>query len=376
MAEYRYKYNPPNRNNNPKSRNNEIAMWIIGFLLLVALPPLGILFVIFNILSTYTNRTEKTSAKHTQPLGSRTSAAAATASPSLQPVPAPKKDPGKVMTVVGAILTALFGFVSLVVLADSLWMLPDVLWLLEKMIPLLGVLGGSAGLLWCGLRKQKQSRRFRKYLSLIGKRHTIPIATLAQAMPATPATVRHDLEIMLDRGYLPAGFLNYANDTLFLSESGLSEEPQAPKPEPDCSPQEDEAILADIRAVNESIAHAGLSAQILRIEEITGKILDYQKTHPEKASQLRSFLNYYLPATLKILHAYARLEAQGVEGENISAAMSRIEDMMSKVVEGFEKQLDQLFQSDAMDITTDVEVLERMLSKDGLSSSGNLTLEI
>ena len=62
-----------------------------------------------------------------------------------------------------------------------------------------------------------------------------------------------------------------------------------------------------------------------------------------------------------------------MEGENISAAKERIEGMMDKVVEGFEQQLDRLFQDDAMDITSDVEVLERMLEKDGLGSSG-LTL--
>ena len=49
---------------------------------------------------------------------------------------------------------------------------------------------------------------------------------------------------------------------------------------------------------------------------------------------------------------------------------------MDKVVEGFEKQLDLLFQGDAMDITTDVEVLERMLAKDGLSDREGLTLEL
>ena len=43
---------------------------------------------------------------------------------------------------------------------------------------------------------------------------------------------------------------------------------------------------------------------------------------------------------------------------------------MDKVVEGFEKQLDKLFADSAMDITTDVEVLERMLEKDGLSGEG------
>ena len=63
-----------------------------------------------------------------------------------------------------------------------------------------------------------------------------------------------------------------------------------------------------------------------------------------------------------------------MSGENITAAMARIEGMMDKVVEGFEKQLDQLFQSDAMDIATDVEVLERMLAKDGLTTQQGMTL--
>lgn len=85
---------------------------------------------------------------------------------------------------------------------------------------------------------------------------------------------------------------------------------------------------------------------------------------------MRSFLSYYLPTTLKILRAYARMEEQGVEGENIRSAKARIEGMMDKVVEGFEKQLDKLFQDDAMDIATDVQVLERMLEKDGLSGGG------
>ncbi|MCI9119028.1 MAG: hypothetical protein HFF32_05120, partial [Flavonifractor sp.] len=134
------------------------------------------------------------------------------------------------------------------------------------------------------------------------------------------------------------------------------------------------AILAEIKAVNDAIDNEKMSAQIDRIGVITAKILDYQKTHPEKAAQLHSFLSYYLPTTLKILRAYAQMEAQGIEGENIRSAKGRIEGMMDKVVEGFEKQLDRLFQNDAMDITTDVEVLERMLEKDGLSGGQGLTL--
>ena len=117
-----------------------------------------------------------------------------------------------------------------------------------------------------------------------------------------------------------------------------------------------------------------ISAKIDRIEEVTHKILQYQKTHPQRTEQLRTFLNYYLPTTLDILRSYARLDAQGVEGENITAAKQRIEGMMDKVVEGFEKQLDKLFSSDAMDIAADVQVLENMLKKDGLSGD-NMKLD-
>ena len=176
---------------------------------------------------------------------------------------------------------------------------------------------------------------------------------------------------MLDRGVLPVGYLDLMNDRLVLSDEGV-EEP-APKPEPE-KPEEkpadlsrEDAILAEIRQLNDDIAQEQISAQIDEIEEITRKIFRQLKAEPEKEPQLRSFLNYYLPTTLKILKAYARMEDQGVDGENIRTAKARIEGMMDKVVDGFEKQLDRLFEVDTMDITADVEVLERMLEKDGLS---------
>ena len=158
----------------------------------------------------------------------------------------------------------------------------------------------------------------------------------------------------------------------------------APEPKRETPPEEtaqqaaarEDDILREIRQVNDQIPDEAMSAKIDRIEEITGKILRYQKEHPNKEGQLRTFLNYYLPTTLKILRAYAQLDAQGIEGENISAAKKRIEDMMDQVVSGFEKQLDKLFQDDAMDITSDVEVLENMLKKDGLSDEGGITMTL
>ena len=163
-------------------------------------------------------------------------------------------------------------------------------------------------------------------------------------------------------------------------EENKQEEPEKkepPKstgdPEIDALIKERDRAVGEMRRLNDSIEDEEISAQIDHLEEVTRKIIDLVVKQPKKLPQIRRFLDYYLPTTLKILGSYAQLEAQGVEGENISAAKERIEGMMDKVVEGFEQQLDRLFQDDGMDITSDVEVLERMLEKDGLGSSG-LTL--
>ena len=89
--------------------------------------------------------------------------------------------------------------------------------------------------------------------------------------------------------------------------------------------------------------------------------------HPKKLPQIRKFLNYYLPTTLKILNAYDRMGAAGVSGENIDGTMDRIEGMMGTVVQAFDRQLDALFGDEALDISTDITVLENLLAQEGLS---------
>ena len=70
---------------------------------------------------------------------------------------------------------------------------------------------------------------------------------------------------------------------------------------------------------------------------------------------------------MKLLHAYAELEDQGVAGDNISTTKARIESTMDSVVQGFEAQLDKLFEGSMLDISADISVMEKMLSRDGLA---------
>lgn len=234
-------------------------------------------------------------------------------------------------------------------------------------------LAGGLVMLGIGLGKKRRGKRWLKYLSLIGTRAAVSVTALSKASGIGRRRVLDDLQDMLDAGVLSAGYLDMERDLLVLSADGIPDEQPAPGPQSE-SKQDDRAVLAEIRAVNDAIPDPVMSEKIDRIKEITGKILDYQRQNPDKSGQLRSFLNYYLPTTLKILNSYAQLDAQGVEGENISAAKQRIEGMMDKVVEGFESQLDRLFADSAMDISSDVAVLEQMLEKDGLSGGQGMTM--
>ena len=125
--------------------------------------------------------------------------------------------------------------------------------------------------------------------------------------------------------------------------------------------------LEEMRRLNDSIQDAAISAQIERLSQVSDKIFQQVKADPKKLPQIRKFMDYYLPTTLKLLNAYDRMGAQGVSGENIDATMQRVESMMSTIVAAFEKQLDMLFGSEAMDISTDITVLENMMKREGLS---------
>ena len=120
-------------------------------------------------------------------------------------------------------------------------------------------------------------------------------------------------------------------------------------PKIDALIQEKDRALQEMRRLNDAIEDEIISRRIDQLEDTTGKIIDQVVAHPEKLSQIRTFMNYYLPTTLKILNAYDRMGAAGVSGENIDSTMQRIETMMDTIVMAFHKQLDALFRDDAMD---------------------------
>ena len=153
--------------------------------------------------------------------------------------------------------------------------------------------------------------------------------------------------------------------------STVEEVPEKPEttgnPELDKMISDGQKAIAEMKRLDNNIADPTISAQIVRLQQLSEKIFAQVKQNPEKLPQIRKFMNYYLPTTLKILNAYDRMGEQGVYGENITSTMHKVESMMDTIIKAFEKQLDNLFGAEAMDISTDMVVLENMMAREGLT---------
>lgn len=138
-------------------------------------------------------------------------------------------------------------------------------------------------------------------------------------------------------------------------------------PEVDKIIEEGYKYLHELRDVNIRIPDEVMTKRIDRMEVASADIFAYIAEHPEKAAEIRRFMNYYLPTTLKLLNSYDKLSRQRVKGENIQKTMFEIEGMMETIADAFEKQLDSLFDDDALDIAADISVMESILKQEGLS---------
>ena len=276
---------------------------------------------------------------------------------------------------------------ALIALPDGIFWLPDALaeggyywrWLIEDSMPMLIAAAGGLGCLF-GAHKLRTGRRLRKKIAnIVGDSQYMYIEDIAAAIPCGYDKCRKHLENCIDAGVFgPDAYLDMKRRCLVVK--GKAPETTAPKAP--AKTQEAQAqtaketaqtkdryqkILDELRRVNDAIPDEEMSDKISRLEAVSAKIFEQAKTDPDKLPRMRKFMDYYLPTSLKLLQAYAELDSQGVEGENITESKRRIEQTMDTLVHAFETQLDQLFAADAMDISADIDVMQNMLRADGLT---------
>lgn len=131
--------------------------------------------------------------------------------------------------------------------------------------------------------------------------------------------------------------------------------------------EEGQSYLDKIKKSNDAIPGVEVSEKISRMEVITTKIFERVEQHPEHIPDLRKFMEYYLPTTVKLLDAYEELDRQPVQGENILTSKREIEDTLDTINMAFEKLLDGFFQDTSWDISSDISVLQTMFAQEGLT---------
>lgn len=327
------------------------------------------------------------------------------------------KLPVKVPSKTGAILSMVFGYplgigaflYCIVSIMAAVFIIRD-----DRLIGMVCTVasvffGGLTALgTWLSVRGTKtisKINRLKCYLEAIGRREYCNIAELSANTGRTNAAVLKDIEFMIKKRWFMQGHLDSQKSCLMLTDrmyqqycqlekqkalaqeeaqrkeaerktQQRKEEEKQAESRQELSPDtqkiimQGEAYVRKIRACNDAIPGEMISAKIERIELLVDKIFDQVEKNPKCVSDIRKLMEYYLPTTVKLLEAYAQMDAQPAGGENIQTAKAEIEATLDTLNVAFEKLLDDLFQETAWDISSDISVLNTMLAQEGLKEDG------
>ena len=382
---------PPKKNN-----NNDFGSWVFIAIMFAVAWPVG-LILLLSKLSEGGGRKMRQQARDAW---QRTAAGSAEAKSAQARSSAAKNtvrkvtetpnysDKGaKTMKIIGAVVGILGCVAMLSAVSDNLsyaYHYNEWWYFARQLFYPMGMMAGGVSLLLGSGAMRRRQRRFATYLRTVGQKQAVPLDYLARAADVSRRRVEKDVNLMLEKGlwgdeaYIDMGsgmlFKSQAAATAYFDAAHRAKAEQGQPAQTAPAPAGYAAILAQIRELNDRIADEAISAKLDRMEQVSGRIFKLIEEDAAKRDAAGTFLNYYLPTTLKLLENYASFEEAGVSGENLSQAKAKIEKTMDSIVAGFEHQLDELYRTDAMDIDSDIRVMETMLRRDTASVADDFGL--
>lgn len=312
--------------------------------------------------------------------------------PQAYAVPRPKRDTagkaaGIVLNVLGAIFLAasFFGLVGMlpkVFTANEVFPVAEI-----AAVSIYGVMAVGGGvMISCGIGLGQRAKRYALYWRAIGTCKFCTLKQLTETANCTEKYLRKDLKKMMRRGLFPGAKFDKEETCLILDEATYQQYLQAAEsrtlrereeeerkrraaeqPEISAVVEEGQKYIKSIREANDALPGVEVSGKLDRLEEVASRIFSYVEQHPNKLPEIRRFMNYYLPTSLKLVSAYREFEAQPVQGENLAAAKREILETLDTINHAYENLLDRLYEDDTLDISTDISALETMLAQEGLT---------
>lgn len=229
--------------------------------------------------------------------------------------------------------------------------------------------------------------RYSRYMKLLEHRQFASIEELAGAVAKSAKTVVKDLEFMIEQKWFLEGRMDEKKSQFMLTdkvyeqyrlaEQGrlLREQEELEKQKIERDPIQKELLqlitegnryVKEIRRLNDEILGEDISSQLDKIEEIIASIFEIIKRKPEKRMELRKLMQYYLPMTVKVVTSYRDFENERVPSKQLEESKKEIRETLDKVITAFEALREKIFQEEVLDVSTDLDVLEAMMSQEGL----------
>ena len=309
------------------------------------------------------------------------------------------KPAGRISSIVYSLLGGIgtFAFATSVGVLGIVGMAAEPICLLVA-LGLSPLLLGSVAMLGTGISQSKRLQRFRQYVKLLNGRTYAMLDDFAATLGKSRAFIRKDVQKMISLRMFPYGRLDEEGTCLILNNETwqqyktlklqmqeqkvlqqIQEQEQKQLEEKmEADPfqrevvqalKEGENYLQQIKEANDAIPGEEISRKLDDLETIIRKIFEQLKNHPEKIPEMKKFMEYYLPTTLKLVNTYREFDEQALEGENISNGKQEIEKTLVTINKAFLNLFDSLFADTAMDISTDISVLQTMLAQEGLTDS-------
>lgn len=294
---------------------------------------------------------------------------------------------GTIMAVCGYTFAGIFYF-AMMILFLILFLWPTKIFMVISGI--LAILGtGFLGMGIVGTHVSGRAKRFRRYVKIIGRRTYCEIQELSQKTGIPGKKIIKDLYIMIEKKMFLQGHVDKKETCLIVTDEmyhqyqqteqqalRLEKEEKEKEAQRKSMPEECQKILEEgnwyiqyIHMCNDDIPGEEISQKLYRLEEIISRIFKEVEKHYELAPDLRKFMNYYLPTTKKLLDVYREMDKETIAGEAIMKTRKEIEDTIDTINQAFENLLNSFFKEKALDVSSDISVLQTMLAQEGLTNS-------
>ncbi len=185
--------------------------------------------------------------------------------------------------------------------------------------------------------------------------------------------IKKDIEKMASLGIMPKAHFDMDGNLIFndneqeenVIDVNIEDDKQEEKKEDVTNFKEWQTYLIEINKAEQEFKSQDISFSLYRLGKIVKKVLEYLDAHTDKEKDVQKLMDFHLPSALKLIISYRELEKSGLNTFNIKKTKEEIVSACDKIQEAFTGVLEDLYNNNAIDVSTDIQVLKMLLAREG-----------